>query len=55
MRQSYPSEAYQLAANYCQNYDPRYFNGLNGPSRDRILDIVRFVRRMEAAESDRAS
>jgi hypothetical protein len=52
MWHSYPSEAYQLAASYCQNYDPRYGNGLNGPSRDRILDTLRFVRRTEAAESD---
>jgi hypothetical protein len=55
MRHSYPSEAYRLAASYCENYDSRYFNGLNGPSSDRILDIARFVRRMEAAESDPVS
>lgn len=54
MRYSYPSEAYRLAASYCENYDPKYGNGLNGPSRGRILDIVRFVRRMEAAESEPA-
>lgn len=55
MRHSYPAEAYRLAASYCQNYNPRYGNSLNGPSRVRILDIARFVRRMEAAESGPAS
>lgn len=52
MRHSYPSEPYRLAASYCQNYDSRYGNGLNGPSGGRILDIVQFVRRMEMAESE---
>ena len=55
MRHSYPSDAYRLAASYCENYDPRYGNGLNGPSRDRILDTARFLRRMEGAESEPAS
>jgi hypothetical protein len=54
MRHSYPSEAYRLAASYCENYDPKYGNGLNGPSRGRILDIMRFVRRVEAAGSEPA-
>jgi hypothetical protein len=26
-----PAEAYRLAANYCEHYEPRYGNGLNGP------------------------
>jgi hypothetical protein len=30
-----PMEGYCLAANYCENYDPRYGNSLNGPSRRR--------------------
>jgi hypothetical protein len=27
------ARGYKLAADYCQHYDPRYGNGLNGPSR----------------------
>lgn len=45
-----PSQGYRLAASYCEHYDPRYGNGLNGPSHTRILDIVRFMRSLEAVE-----
>ncbi len=42
-----PSEGYHLAASYCENYDPRYGNGLNGPSRKRIREIIDFIHRVE--------
>jgi hypothetical protein len=45
-----PVEGYHLAANYCEHYDPRYGNGLNGPSVNRIEEIAGFVLAMEAHE-----
>ena len=45
-----PPHGYKLAADYCQHYDPRYGNGLNGPSRTKILEIVRFMFTVEALE-----
>jgi hypothetical protein len=45
-----PRRGYKLAADYCQNYDPRYENGLNGPSRTKIGEIVRFMFTLEALE-----
>jgi hypothetical protein len=38
-----PSQAYQLAASYCEHYDPRYGNGLSGPSAKRIREIADFT------------
>lgn len=40
----HPSDGYKLAADYCQNYDPRYGNTLNGSLQDqdhgdRPLDV----------------
>ena len=45
-----PLHGYKLAADYCQHYDPRYGNGLNGPSRTKIEEIVRFMFTIEGAE-----
>jgi hypothetical protein len=45
-----PADGYKLAADYCQNYDSRYGNGLNGPSRTKIEEIVRFMFTIEALE-----
>lgn len=49
-RHATPSAAYKLAADYCQNYDPKYGNTLNGPSSTKILEIVRFMFTHEALE-----
>jgi hypothetical protein len=46
-----PTEGYRLAADYCENYDPRYGNSLNGPSRRRIEKIIDFIHRVEARET----
>jgi len=46
-----PAHGYKLAADYCQHYDPRYGNGLCGPSRTRIAEIVRFMLTLEALEN----
>ncbi len=45
-----PADGYKLAADYCQNYDPQYGNGLNGPSWTKIEEIVRFMFTIEALE-----
>ena len=45
-----PSHGYKLAADYCQHYDSRYSNSLNGPSRAKIKEIVRFMLAVEALE-----
>jgi hypothetical protein len=47
-----PADGYKLAADYCQNYDSRYGNNLNGPSRTKIEEIVRFMFNIEALEDD---
>jgi len=47
-----PAEGYRLAANYCEHYEPRYGNGLNGPSVNRIREIADFVLAIEAHEGD---
>ncbi len=48
-----PARGYKLAADYCQHYDFRYGNGLNGPSRKKIEEIVRFMFNFEAVEDQR--
>ena len=45
-----PAHGYKLAADYCRHYDSRYGNGLNGPSREKIEGIVRFLIICEAFE-----
>ena len=45
-----PTAGYKLVANYCENYDPRYGNGPNGPSSTKILEIVRWMFTLEALE-----
>ena len=45
-----PTEGYRLAADYCEHYDPRYGNCLNGPSSSRIREIIRFIDAVEAHE-----
>jgi hypothetical protein len=45
-----PTEGYRLAVDYCEHYDPRYGNGLCGPSADRIEEIAGFVLAMDAYE-----
>jgi hypothetical protein len=47
-----PPLGYKLAADYCQHYDPRYGNGLNGPSRTKLEEMVRFMFAVEALEGE---
>ena len=46
-----PSLGYKLAVAYAAHYDPRYGNGLNGPSRDRLQELVDFIKHREALEA----
>lgn len=48
-----PSHGYKLAADYCRHYDPQFGEGLNGPSRTKIAEIVRFMFSVEALEDER--
>ena len=48
-----PSHGYKLAADYCRHYDSRYGTSLNGPSRAKIKEIVRFMFVVEALEDGR--
>jgi hypothetical protein len=54
-RVSAAAAGYKLAADYCQNYDAKYGNTLNGPSRAKILEIVRWMFTQEALEGDSPS
>lgn len=47
-----PAHGYKLAADYCQHYDVRHGNGLNGPSRAKIEEMVRFMFTFEALEDE---
>lgn len=47
-----PEYGYDLARDYCKHFDSRYGDGLNGPSRTKILEIVRFMFVIEAREED---
>jgi hypothetical protein len=50
-----PSQAYQVAASYSEHYDPRYGNGLSGPSAKRIQEIADFTLAVQIHESDGTS
>jgi hypothetical protein len=49
----HPSDGYRLAANWTQNFDSRYGNGLNGPSRGKLQELVRFMSSVEVLEDGR--
>jgi hypothetical protein len=48
-----PAHGYKLAADYCQHYDSRHGNGLNGPSRTKIEEMTRFVNKLEEMQERR--
>jgi len=48
-----PSDGYKLAADWAQNYDSHYGNGLNGPTRTKLEQLVRFMYTVEAREEER--
>ena len=47
-----PAHGYKLAADYCQHYDSRHGNGLNGPSRTKIEEMARFVIELEEMQGN---
>ena len=47
-----PTLGYRLAVDFAAHYDPHFGNGLNGPSRDRLQELIDFVRHREALEAD---
>ncbi|HEY1171147.1 MAG TPA: hypothetical protein VGH19_07270 [Verrucomicrobiae bacterium] len=47
-----PSDGYKLAADWAQHYDPKYGNGLNGPSGGKLMELVRYMYGVEAIEDD---
>jgi hypothetical protein len=49
-RTASPADGYRLVAAFCEHYDSRYGNGLNGPSRAHIREIVQFMRSIEERE-----
>ncbi len=49
----HPSDGYKLATDWTQNYDPIHGNGLNGPSRGKLHELVRFMFSVEALEDER--
>ena len=46
----HPSDGYELAVDWTKNFDSRYGNGLNGPSRGKLHELVRFMFALEAVE-----
>ena len=49
----HPSDGYKLAADWAQNDDSKYGKGLNGPSRGKLGELIRFMFAVEAIEEDR--
>lgn len=49
-----PSAGYKLAADFCQHFDPQHGNSLCGPSRTKVMEIVRFMFNIEAIEDQLA-
>lgn len=41
------SDGYRLAVSFAKNYDSRYGAGLNGPSQDRLKDLLHFMLDVE--------
>jgi hypothetical protein len=48
-----PAHGYKLVADYCQHYESRFGNGLNGPSRKKIEEMARFIYKLEATQEIR--
>lgn len=47
-----PSEGNKLATNFCQHYDSQHGYCLIGPSRTKVMEIVRFMFSHEAIEEE---
>ena len=49
---NHPDDGYELAARWAQNHDPRYGNGLSGPSMGKLEELMRFMFTQEALEGE---
>jgi hypothetical protein len=49
-----PRHGYKLAADWAQHFDYRFGNGLNGPSRGKLNELVRFMFTVEGLEDESA-
>ena len=49
-----PTLGYRLAVDFAVHYDPHFGRGLNGPSRDRLQELVAFIGHREALEAHAA-
>jgi hypothetical protein len=45
-----PTDGYKLAADWAQNFDARYGNGFNGPSRDKLVALAEWMEEQEKFE-----
>jgi hypothetical protein len=45
-----PTQGYRLAVDFCAHDDARCGTDLNGPSRDRLEEIIDFIGIVEARE-----
>lgn len=45
-----PAHGYELAVAYAKNYDSKYGDGLNGPSRTKIMEIMNIIQVVEGYE-----
>lgn len=50
-----PSHGYKLAADWAQNQDSSHGNGLNGPSRGKLGELVRFMFTVESLEDEQSA
>lgn len=48
-----PAGGYQLAARYCEHYEPGFGTNLNGPALERLQAMAVFIAQQEAAEANR--
>jgi len=48
-----PSDGYRLAVAYCEHYDRRYGQDLNGPSRTRLEELCDFITGRVEREAER--
>lgn len=48
-----PSDGYKLAADWAKHYNPHFGTDLNGPSRGKLEELLRFIAAVEELEEER--
>jgi hypothetical protein len=43
----HPADGYKLASDWAQNFDGRYGNGFNGPSREKLVELAKWTEENE--------